>query len=205
MSEMAITQLAQLNHALQQTTLSNTPDTATWKWTTVGEFTVKSMYQRIKETPTILTRIHRLWKLSCPPRMIVFGWLMVQNKLLTIDNLNKRGWYLTNRCIMCTNQLETVKHLFSTCSTAKQTYLAVASDLQITVPREPIQALTEGTGTKRTRSILLITQFILWRERCNRTFRDSSKNTQQLTQEVIEQWSFYSCARGTTSGNSTTQ
>lgn len=51
--------------------------------------------------------------------------------------------------------------------------------------------------TKREKSILLITQFILWRGRCSRAFRGIEKNNTTLTEEISTQWNYMSAARWT--------
>jgi zinc-binding in reverse transcriptase len=40
---------------------------------------------------------------------------MAQNKLMTTDNLIKRGWTIPSICHLCRNQKETAQHLFSQC------------------------------------------------------------------------------------------
>ena len=52
------------------------------------------------EGPAIKLRIQVIWKLEAPTKVTVFMWLMLRNKVLTIDNiLRRKGW-------------ETVQHLF---------------------------------------------------------------------------------------------
>ena len=53
--------------------------------------------------------------LKVPQRVMVFGWLMIQNKLLMIDNLVDRGWLVPNRCVMCKRASESVQHIFNGC------------------------------------------------------------------------------------------
>jgi zinc-binding in reverse transcriptase len=38
---------------------------------------------------------------------------MLRNTILTVDNLKKRGWQMTNVCHMCYNTEETLHHLFT--------------------------------------------------------------------------------------------
>lgn len=46
---------------------------------------------------------------------------------------------------------------------------------------------TSNKHSVRTRSVLLVTQFILWRERMARIFRESSKEIHELVEEVVKQ------------------
>lgn len=59
--------------------------------------------------------INRIWKIKAPPRVKIFIWIMLRNKILTMDNLIKRGWQTPNRCILCKQAAESVQHLFATC------------------------------------------------------------------------------------------
>lgn len=64
----------------------------------------------------IANNTHNLCKLTAPPRTKVFAWLMFNNKLLIIDNLRKRGWAITNMCVMYRRDAESVTHIFNKCS-----------------------------------------------------------------------------------------
>ena len=54
---------------------------------------------------------------------------------------------------------------------------------------DTIQNLKEMKFTKKEISILLITHFVIWRERCTRTFREEACNLMQLAEQVEKQWS----------------
>lgn len=63
-----------------------------------GLFTVKSTYRAIKNAPRITSTVPVIWSLRAQPRFKVFAWLMLLNRILTIDNLVIRGWTMVNRC-----------------------------------------------------------------------------------------------------------
>lgn len=59
-------------------------DGAIWKCLGSGIFSVKSAYitlKTLKNGPMAHTDIHTVWKLKIPPRMQVFAWLMILNKI----------------------------------------------------------------------------------------------------------------------------
>lgn len=115
--ELSITaheEMCQLTQIILSLTLqTNEEDRAVWKWATTGQFTVRIAYMAFKSPPTIANYNHIIWKLKAPPRFKVFGWLMLINKILTIDNLVTRGWCMVNRCVMC-------KFKVSRCCTCSQ-------------------------------------------------------------------------------------
>lgn len=83
-------------HLNQVTLQANRRDEAEWKWEANPRFSVKTAYFMMKNAPRTMTHIHRIWKLQTPPRFRVFGWLATLNRILTIDNLRKKGMYITN-------------------------------------------------------------------------------------------------------------
>jgi hypothetical protein len=55
-----------------------------------------------------------VWKIRVPPRIQVFLWLLLNNKVLTRDNLAKRKKNDDLICLFCSD-LKSVKHLFFEC------------------------------------------------------------------------------------------
>lgn len=180
------THLQQLNSQLRDITLnSGISDEAHWKWTSQAQFSVKSAYFTLMNRPRIGTHITRVWKLEAPPRFKVFGWLAMRNRILTIDNLKKKGMCIVNRCVMCRQHEETVKHLFHHCTTAKILHIMVAGHFNVT--GLTLQDITDKAHTKRHRSIALITCFIIWRERCGRTFKGNDCTLNELLTQIVDQ------------------
>jgi len=52
---------------------------------------------------------------SAPAKVAVFIWEASHGKILTIDNLPKRGITSVNRCYMCKAEYESVDHLLLHC------------------------------------------------------------------------------------------
>jgi len=59
---------------------------------------------------------HRsLWDWDLAPKIKLFTWLMMEDKILTQDNLQRRGWSRPSICSVCLQDLETVLHLMLQC------------------------------------------------------------------------------------------
>lgn len=191
MSPEAHEQLEMLQQVMETNpvTITSEPDSVIWKWDQNGKFTVKSAYWNIKNGPLFKTKIQRIWKLKVPPRIIVFAWLMCLNRLLTIDNLKKRGWELVNRCEMCKRESETVRHLFNSCQTTLAIYRQTALLIGL-VQGIPVhtQALLQRTYTRKTKEIMIISRFVVWRERCSRIFKGTCKDVNDLAREIQEEY-----------------
>lgn len=48
-----------------------------------------------------------IWNSHAPPRISFFAWEAPKGRILTIDNLTKRGVIMVNRCYLCKSNLET--------------------------------------------------------------------------------------------------
>lgn len=96
-----------------------------WGLTNSKKFNVSSAYQGMKESRYHVF-IHRVWKMKVLPRMKVFPWLVYYNKILTAENLAKRGWNMPSTCVLCRQNNESIKHMFFECVFSLTLYTRVA-------------------------------------------------------------------------------
>jgi hypothetical protein len=59
-----------------------------------------------------------MWRISVPPRLHIFLWLLINNEVLTRDNLAKRKHLDDKTCLFC-SELESVMQLFFECCDAR--------------------------------------------------------------------------------------
>uniref|UniRef100_A0A453SJU5 Reverse transcriptase zinc-binding domain-containing protein n=1 Tax=Aegilops tauschii subsp. strangulata TaxID=200361 RepID=A0A453SJU5_AEGTS len=97
--------------------LSDQADKISWKLTTNGLFSVKSMYLDLIDSGPLSRSLH-IWKIKVPLRIKIFMWLVHKEVILTKDNWMERNWVGNPRCCFC-DQNETIKHLFLECPLAK--------------------------------------------------------------------------------------
>ena len=94
--------------------LNNKRDELIWEGNSNGCYLVASRYNSLwslKEKPPWA----KAWLPGLTPKINMFFLLMLQDKIFTLDNLEKRGQYIPNRCILCKHQLESVNHIFIHC------------------------------------------------------------------------------------------
>lgn len=65
-------------------------DVACWRWNRQGSFTVKLFYETLEGRPLVGNSLQNIWAIKAPMRVMVFTWLMLQNRILTVDNLMRR-------------------------------------------------------------------------------------------------------------------
>jgi hypothetical protein len=107
-----------------------TKDTLRWSLTKDGKFTVNSFYKALKMQQVIFPH-KKLWGFKVPLKIKIFIWLFTKNKILTKDNLFKRGWRKGKaNCQFC-DQTETLQHLFFDCPLARLLWNIVKCALNI--------------------------------------------------------------------------
>jgi hypothetical protein len=68
-----------------------------------------------------------IWKAPTENKCKVFVWVLIHGKLLTADNLEKRGWPHEEHCVLCNGTLETGLHLCLCCPFAKVVWSQILS------------------------------------------------------------------------------
>ena len=56
-----------------------------------------------------------IWRASVPPKVAFFAWEASWGKILNLDQLQRRGYSLANKCFLCLAEAETVDHLLLHC------------------------------------------------------------------------------------------
>ncbi|KAJ4801841.1 RNA-directed DNA polymerase (reverse transcriptase)-related family protein [Rhynchospora pubera] len=189
----AQTQLFILKHQLQDPTFlpsGHLQDQICCKLTP-NCLTSSSLYKFMKTMPKIPSNLNHLWKLHLPPRIKTFCWLLLQNKIPTIDNLQKRGMTIVNRCCLCLSDAESVAHTFTLCPF----FLAVVNNTlyltNTTYCRPPcyhIDDLTSKSLTLCQKEIMAFSCYFTWRERCSRTFSNRASQPNNIASLIIEEW-----------------
>ena len=82
-------------------------------------FSVKVMYKGYDLSPACDFPHRLIWNLVVPSKMGIFSWEAACGKILTLDNLERRGMTFANRCFMCEEDEETIYHLLIHCKSAK--------------------------------------------------------------------------------------
>jgi len=104
-------------------------DITTWKFGCHGNFTVKYVYNALTVNDTGLYH-KKVWKGKIPAKIKIFLWMILNNAILTKDNMIKRNWQGDPSCYFC-NQTETANHLLFQCSVAKAVWAIIAISLGV--------------------------------------------------------------------------
>ncbi|RVW15499.1 putative inactive ATP-dependent zinc metalloprotease FTSHI 1, chloroplastic [Vitis vinifera] len=90
-------------------------DKMVWTASRSGVFSVKSLYSTLEPGGSALFPYVGIWRACVPPKVAFFTWEASWGKILTLDQLQRRGYSLANRCFLCLAEAETVDHLLLHC------------------------------------------------------------------------------------------
>ena len=90
-------------------------DILSWQESRNGFFFVHSLYCFYTRAPSDPFPWSFIWRSWTPMRVSLFAWEASWNRILTCDQLKRRGWNLPNRCYLCKQEEETNDHLFLVC------------------------------------------------------------------------------------------
>ncbi|RVX09327.1 putative ribonuclease H protein [Vitis vinifera] len=91
-------------------------DRMLWKGTKNEIFTVKSLYKSLAHSCAVSFPGNIFWSPHVPSKVSFFAWEASWEKVLTQDQLKRRGWILANRCCLCCIEEETINHILVHCS-----------------------------------------------------------------------------------------
>ncbi|XP_058750847.1 uncharacterized protein LOC131623866 [Vicia villosa] len=105
-------------------------DSYEWLKEPLAVFTTKSCFHHFNKplsfpsiNPSVLMAIDYLWKIKVPPKIQLFGWRFLINRLPTKNQLFKRGIFPNVKdlcCVFCSTDEETLSHFCSSCSITRE-------------------------------------------------------------------------------------
>ncbi|CAN1285963.1 hypothetical protein LINPERPRIM_LOCUS19166, partial [Linum perenne] len=135
-----------------------------------------------------------IWNAGVPSKIACLSWKVYFGKVATIDNLQRKGFALANRCVLCGSNAESVDHLFFSCVFASEVWTLISSKLSIHGPHpsstvgfiqgwKGLNCLTKFQLAKK--AIIHAVLWFIWIERNNRIFRDVTCSS---TSTTIKLW-----------------
>lgn len=88
-------------HLCGQKLILEEEDRVQWMETKDGTFSTKSLYKALEPDSSVLFPMKNIRKSCVQPKVSFFAWEATWSKVLTLDQVKKRGWALVNRCYFC--------------------------------------------------------------------------------------------------------
>ena len=152
-------------------------------------FSVSSMYKCFDSFLAFDFPYRLIWNPVVPPKIGVFAWEATWGKVLTLDQLRRRGMIFVNRCFMCGEDEENIDHLLIHCKSAKMLwnlFLSIVGTCWV-FPQTVIHTLLAwqgaAVGKKRKRIWLaapLCIFWTLWRARNKLGFENEGTTDQKI-------------------------
>ncbi|CAL1393885.1 unnamed protein product [Linum trigynum] len=134
-----------------------------------------------------------VWRAQVPSKICYFLWLVYHNRILTQDNLMRRGWNIASRCTLCEADIETTNHLFRECRFNNSIWSSFMQVLKVFGPHaDEMQNVihswpTEDPSAWLERFIHLFLHAFtweLWKERNGRMFNDEKHSWQSIFHKI---------------------
>jgi hypothetical protein len=84
----------------------------------LGTLTTKNVYNDVAArmwTQQLPSWRNQIWTWDLGYKLKLFFWMVVEDKTLTWDILQTRGWIRSGRCSICFRKVEFISHLFVDC------------------------------------------------------------------------------------------
>jgi hypothetical protein len=119
------------------------PDSMVWRHSVDGSFSTAGAYSLFFAANIRFPCANAIWKSKATPRCKFFMWLVVHQRCLTADNLQRRGWPNTATCQLCLAAPETCTHLFLHCPFSIQLWQVVKDWARADFPSPDASSSTE--------------------------------------------------------------
>ena len=145
-----------------------------WTASKDGQLSVSSFFSAIHICLAERIVMNNVWKFKAPPRVVIFGWMAIRKRILTLDNLRRRGRIVVNGCPR--------PHVFKR-EVSGPSHVILRSvgewfDCCWVFPRtipELFQAWRAPTGVPRGKELwrltFLLVLWTIWKERNSRCFK----------------------------------
>ncbi|XP_073111220.1 uncharacterized protein [Elaeis guineensis] len=159
--------------------LTSKPDIWQWKWSSNCIYSIRSCYDFLLNEGVISPLEQWFWNLPILKKAKLFFWLAFHDKVLTKENLIKRGVATVENCLLCNESGETLNHLMLQYSYSRFYWHIIFSPFSsLDLPQSFPDVWVSWRHSHHVRSLspalkcLFITVvWSLWKERNTRVFR----------------------------------
>lgn len=179
---------------MQLPVITSSEDIIIWSIGTADKFSPKSARELIREYKPVIKEIKVCWAAPIIPRCSFFSWLIFKERLPTLDKQKKWQIHMANRCILCTQEEETLEHLLLYCpysisvwdqlnKGAKNTPL-LANNVKELFLKAYSTFKGKNAAAKKGRVFFNLTLYNLWIERNKRTFMQQARRPADLASTI---------------------
>jgi hypothetical protein len=141
--------------------LTDEEDQIIWSFNSNGRYFVQSLYAVINHRGVVPVFVQAIWKLSIPPRVQIFLWLLAQNRSVMRDNLAKRREVNDPTCLLCSEN-ESIVHLFFDCCVATNVWHYISDLLNVNLGKDFESVASLWLANKKHLITNIVSSAILW-------------------------------------------
>ena len=165
-----------------------------WKASKNEVFSVRSFYNALEDKGEVTFPSKIIWDSWAPTKVSFFSWEVTWDRILSIDQLKKRGWVLAGFRCTCKDADESVEHLLIHCGQLESYDTFSSSSLAFRgfflfllriCWRDSTVALWVGKKRLVWRTTPLCLLWIIWKEQNQRTFEGEQHTIQALKSSLI--------------------
>ena len=128
------------------------------------------------------------------PKVSFFGWEATWGKALTLDQLQKRGWPLANRCYLCQMHEESIDHILLHCGKTRTLWALFFSlfRVQWVLPatvKETLLSWNRSLVGKKRKEVWRVGSLCIfwtvWKARNSIAFEDDVLSIQRLKSSFV--------------------
>ena len=169
-------------------------DRVVWNLSKRRNFEVKTFYKALACHEAVSFPWKGIWRVKAPKRVAFFVWTAALGKILTHDNLRRRGIVVVEWCVMCKKHGESVDHLLLHCDVARVVWSSFYSlfGVEWVMPSSVVDLLSawgtllgRGPVHRIWKQVPLCVLWGLWRERNSRLFEDVEVQVGALCRNVL--------------------
>ncbi|XP_035544454.1 uncharacterized protein LOC108983424 isoform X2 [Juglans regia] len=169
--------------------LTTQDDRLQWRGKDSKKFSVKTYYKILVSQGNEYFPWKSIWKSRVPSKVAFFVWTAALGKILTTDNLRKRGLIVTDWCYLCKKNGESVDHLLLHCEVTRELWNGIFRrvDVAWVMPAKVVDLLACWKGLKGStqvaaawKMIPLCIMWCIWLERNARCFEDRERSMEEL-------------------------
>ena len=156
-------------------------------------FFVKSMFKVLDSPSHCYFPVNIIWQPKIQSRICFFAWEAAWGKASTLDQIQKRGRPLANRCFLCKGNEETIDHLLLHCGVTRVLWdIFSFFGVHWVLPSSILQTLEGWRGSfvgKKRKDVWRVGPLCLfwtvWKARNKIAFEDATLSIQKLKSSFV--------------------
>lgn len=167
-------------------------DQLVWSWTGSGIYSAKSVYSVMMGGGKVQWLFMMVWKSKAPPSVKFFTTMLLQDKILTQQVMERRGIHCDSHCVICNNcPVESSLHLLFLCPFATRVFfsfkwIGVIMHQDLTVQAIWLKS-ARMRGTRKEWVVqFMATLWLLWKHRNEVIFGGARKEPKTLAERAVQ-------------------